>query len=93
MTQLYDAFICHASEDKDAFVRPLATALRSFGVSVWFETLCYPGRQPFSMLISNGAACRVRAAINASKSAANRASRGWNCDQQQCEDKDSEHAR
>jgi len=25
---LYDVFICHTSEDKDAFVRPLAATLQ-----------------------------------------------------------------
>ena len=34
-TTLHDAFICHASEDKDAFVRPLAEALRSHHLDVW----------------------------------------------------------
>ena len=34
---LYDAFICHASEDKDAFVRPLAEALRSHHLQVWYD--------------------------------------------------------
>lgn len=33
----YDVFISHASEDKDSFVRPLAVALQSLGVSVWFD--------------------------------------------------------
>ena len=33
----WDVFVSHASEDKDAFVRPLATALNSFGVSVWYD--------------------------------------------------------
>lgn len=33
----YDAFISHASEDKDLFVRPLAEALRSAGFSVWYD--------------------------------------------------------
>jgi len=37
MAQLYDVFICHASEDKEGFVRPLAKALRSLGVSVWYD--------------------------------------------------------
>jgi hypothetical protein len=32
----WDAFISHASEDKE-FVRPLAVALRSLGVSVWYD--------------------------------------------------------
>jgi hypothetical protein len=33
----YDVFISHASEDKDAFVRPLAEALRSAGIKVWYD--------------------------------------------------------
>ena len=33
----WDVFICHASEDKDGFVRPLAVALDSLGVSVWYD--------------------------------------------------------
>lgn len=34
---MHDFFICHASEDKDDLVRPLAEALRSWGVSVWYD--------------------------------------------------------
>lgn len=34
---LYDVFICHASEDKDKFVRPLAEALRARHVEVWYD--------------------------------------------------------
>lgn len=34
---LYDIFICHASEDKDSFVRPLAQALQTEHVEVWFD--------------------------------------------------------
>lgn len=33
----FDVFISHASEDKDEVVRPLATALREAGLSVWFD--------------------------------------------------------
>jgi TIR domain len=33
----WDVFISHASEDKDAFVRPLATALQTLEVSVWYD--------------------------------------------------------
>lgn len=33
----YDVFISHASEDKDAVVRPLAHALREGGLSVWYD--------------------------------------------------------
>lgn len=34
---LYDVFICHASEDKEAFVRPLADALINRHVEVWYD--------------------------------------------------------
>src|SRR5882757_2165987 len=34
---LYDAFICHASEDKDKFVRPLAAALASHHLEIWYD--------------------------------------------------------
>lgn len=33
----YDLFISHASEDKDDFVRPLAAALSSLNVRVWYD--------------------------------------------------------
>ena len=33
----HDVFICHASEDKDAIVRPLAEALRDEHVDVWYD--------------------------------------------------------
>lgn len=33
----YDVFISHASEDKDAFVRPLAECLERIGLSVWYD--------------------------------------------------------
>lgn len=33
----YDVFISHASEDKEEIVRPLALALRSEGLSVWYD--------------------------------------------------------
>jgi hypothetical protein len=33
----YDVFISHASEDKDQVVRPLATALQSGGLKVWYD--------------------------------------------------------
>ncbi len=35
--QPYDVFISHASEDKDAVVRPLAQALQTAGLRVWFD--------------------------------------------------------
>lgn len=33
----YDIFISHATEDKDAVARPLATALDARGVTVWYD--------------------------------------------------------
>lgn len=33
----HDFFISHASEDKDEFVRALATALRTKGANVWYD--------------------------------------------------------
>ena len=36
-TPLHDVFISHASDDKDEFVRPLATALQDAGLWVWFD--------------------------------------------------------
>lgn len=33
----YDVFICHAGEDKDDVVRPLARALRARDVEVWYD--------------------------------------------------------
>ena len=33
----YDVFVSHATEDTDAVVRPLAHALRSAGLRVWFD--------------------------------------------------------
>ena len=36
-TKLHDVFICHASEDKDGFVRALAEALISHHFAVWYD--------------------------------------------------------
>lgn len=33
----WDVFISHASEDKDALVRPLAAALKNANISVWYD--------------------------------------------------------
>ena len=37
--ETHDVFISHASEDKDAFVRPLANALTNEGLNVWFDEM------------------------------------------------------
>ena len=36
-TKEWDVFISHASEDQDAFVRPLAEALAQLGVRIWYS--------------------------------------------------------
>ena len=33
----YDVFICHASEDKESFVRSLANELRNKNITVWYD--------------------------------------------------------
>lgn len=33
----YDVFVSHATEDKEAIVRPLATALKAEGLEVWYD--------------------------------------------------------
>ncbi|MGK7956440.1 MAG: TIR domain-containing protein [Crocosphaera sp.] len=33
----YDVFICHASEDKETLVRPLAEKLTVLGVNIWYD--------------------------------------------------------
>jgi len=35
--ELFDVFVCHASEDKDAVARPLADELVASGLSVWYD--------------------------------------------------------
>jgi formylglycine-generating enzyme required for sulfatase activity len=35
----WDAFISHASEDKDQFVRPLVAALQAEGLRIWYDEL------------------------------------------------------
>ncbi|WP_271911590.1 DUF1883 domain-containing protein [Vreelandella alkaliphila] len=37
--ETHDVFISHASDDKEEFVRPLATALMAHGLNVWFDEM------------------------------------------------------
>lgn len=39
MTAEYDVFVSHASEDKEAFVKPLVAALNALGLKVWYDEL------------------------------------------------------
>src|SRR4029077_19354892 len=55
----WDAFISHASEDKDKFVRPLALALASFGAKVWHDEFSLRNGDSLSQSIDKGLAlCR-----------------------------------
>lgn len=51
-----DVFICHASEDKEGFVRPLAIALRSLGLSVWYDEFSLELGKSLSGSIDRGVA-------------------------------------
>lgn len=50
----WDLFICHASEDKEEFVRPLAQALAAKGVKVWFDELTLKLGDRLRRSIDNG---------------------------------------
>jgi hypothetical protein len=52
----WDLFICHASEDKDRFVRPLAEALARFGVLVWYDDFTLKVGDSISRSIDRGLA-------------------------------------
>ena len=52
----YDLFVSHASEDKDDFVRPLANALKSLGVKVWYDEFTLKVGDSLSRSIDRGLA-------------------------------------
>ena len=52
----WDVFVSHASEDKDAFVRPLAAALQSLGVSIWYDEFSLRVGDSLSRSIDKGIA-------------------------------------
>jgi hypothetical protein len=56
MNKKWDLFISHASEDKDSFVRPLATALRQLGVMVWYDEFSLSIGDSISRSIDSGLA-------------------------------------
>lgn len=56
MPKEWDVFISHASEDKEAFVRPLAQALSQLGVKVWFADFTIELGQSLSRSIDKGLA-------------------------------------
>jgi hypothetical protein len=50
----WDAFISHASEDKERLVRPLAIALESLGVSIWYDEFSLTPGDSLSRSIDKG---------------------------------------
>ena len=50
----YDAFISHASEDKDTFVKPLVEALQSNGYKVWYDEFTLKVGDSLRRSIDNG---------------------------------------
>jgi hypothetical protein len=52
----WDAFISHASEDKDSFVRPLAQALASLGAKIWYAEFTLKLGDSLSQSIDRGLA-------------------------------------
>jgi hypothetical protein len=50
----YDAFICHASEDKEAFVRKLAEALSEEGLKVWYDEFTLSVGDSLRRMIDHG---------------------------------------
>jgi hypothetical protein len=52
----WDVFISHASEDKQAFVEPLANALSAFGVNVWYDKFALKIGDSLSRSIDRGLA-------------------------------------
>lgn len=53
---LYDVFICHASEDKDNFVRPLAEHLKQQHIDVWYDEFSLSVGDSLSKKIDEGLA-------------------------------------
>ncbi len=52
----FDVFIAHASEDKDAFVRPFAESIQSIGVDVWYDEFSLHWGDSLSEAIDRGLA-------------------------------------
>ena len=50
----YDAFICHASEDKKDFVEPLAKALQDAGYKIWYDKFSLKVGDSLRRSIDNG---------------------------------------
>ena len=54
MSDQHDMFICHASEDKEQIVRPLAELLRLLGYQVWYDEFSLRPGDPLRKTIDLG---------------------------------------
>src|SRR5271157_117540 len=52
----WDVFVCHASEDKEEIVRPLASALQASGLHVWYGETTLKVGDSFRQAIDRGLA-------------------------------------
>lgn len=52
----WDAFISHASEDKESFVEPLVDELRKYGLKIWFDKFALRVGSSLRESIDNGLA-------------------------------------
>jgi hypothetical protein len=52
----WDVFVCHASEDKEGFVRPLAKQLEECGLRVWFDEFTLTVGDSLNRSINHGLA-------------------------------------
>ncbi|MDD4052849.1 MAG: toll/interleukin-1 receptor domain-containing protein [candidate division Zixibacteria bacterium] len=50
----FDAFICHASEDKAEVVDQIARGLRERGLHIWYDTFCIEVGDPIRATINEG---------------------------------------
>jgi hypothetical protein len=55
-TKTVDFFICHATEDKTSFVRPLAELLRAYGANVWYDEFTITVGDSLSRKVDEGLA-------------------------------------
>lgn len=53
---MWDAFISHASEDKQGLVRPLAEAMASYGLDIWYDEMSLSVGDSLSRSIDKGLA-------------------------------------
>ena len=59
----YDCFLCHASEDKEDLVQPLADILTQFGARIWYDRFVLKVGDSLSRKIDEGLATSTYGAV------------------------------